>query len=196
MGSSTASETKKRESETKIYDSATKTRDSETNATSIQKPKLRRFRHQLRRDSESKMYDSETKTSETKMLHYKRSTPPPPLNIMYHNHYVEQHTPLWSVLSMTKKTPRCHGNGKKWAKQWPVLGMFWFSIQTFWFPKKPWFPKIIDRFRNPCPCDSETKIYDSATKMCDSEQMGSSTASTYIFTYIYIIYIYFTVYNI
>ena len=46
MGSSTASETKKRESETKIYDSATKTRDSETNATSIQKPKLRRFWNQ------------------------------------------------------------------------------------------------------------------------------------------------------
>ena len=40
------------------------------------------------------------------------------------------------------------------------------------------------------------RFYDSATKMCDSEKMGSSTASTYIFTYIYIIYIYFTVYNI
>ena len=54
MGSSTASETKKRESETKIYDSATKTRDSETQcyvdsetkATSIQTPTEARFRKQ------------------------------------------------------------------------------------------------------------------------------------------------------
>ena len=113
MGSSTASETKKRESETKIYDSATKTRDSETNATSIQKPMLRRFRnqsyvdsetkterfrHQLRRDSESKTYDSETKTSETKMLHYKRSTPPPPLN----------NTSVWSSQEINPATPSEH----------------------------------------------------------------------------------------